>query len=66
MIIGEKNTDVKRLIRATKTFWKITICWRLMNLMKQFSIMGPVDCKQNNIQLQYRHTQETGYWNFIL
>jgi hypothetical protein len=27
-----------------------------MNLMKQFSIMGPTDCKQNNIQLQYRHT----------
>jgi hypothetical protein len=64
MIIGEKNTDVKRLIRATKTFWKITICWRLMNLMKQFSIMGPIDCKQNNIQLQYRHTQENRILEF--
>ena len=28
-----------------------------MNFMKQFNIMGPTDCKQNNIQLQYRHTQ---------
>jgi hypothetical protein len=28
-----------------------------MNLMKQFSIMDPTDCKQNKIQLQYRHIQ---------
>ena len=30
--------------------------------MKQFSIMGPTDCKQNNIQ--YRHTQANRIFEF--
>ena len=45
-------------------FWKITICWRLMNLMKQFSIMGPTACKQNNTQLQYRNKQASRILEF--
>ena len=32
--------------------------------MKQFSILGPTDCKQNNIQLQYRHTQANRIFEF--
>ena len=51
------TTNLYNTIQIFFLFWKITICWRLMNLMNQFSIMGPTVCKQNNIQLQYRHTQ---------
>ena len=58
------TTNFYNTIQIIFLFWKITICWRLMNLMKQFSIMDPTDCKENNIQLQYRHTQATRILQF--
>ena len=51
------TTNFYNTIHIFFPFWKITICWRHMNLRQQFSIMGLTDCKQNNIQLHYCHTR---------